>query len=72
MRWLRRALWPAGLALGLAAEWVGGPELLALDGLAGFALVGLGLASWSLRPRSGVGPIMAAGGAAWFLGSFGD
>jgi signal transduction histidine kinase len=72
MRRLRYALWPAGLAFGLAAEWVGRPQLTGLDAATGFALLGLGLAAWSIRPRSGVGPIMAAGGFAWFLGSFGN
>jgi signal transduction histidine kinase len=71
MRALRGALWPAGLALGVAAEWMGRPPLVVLDAVTGFALLGLGLAAWSLRDRSRAGPIMAAGGAAWFLGSLG-
>ena len=62
-------LWPAGLALGVVATWVGEPELLALDGVTGFALLGLGLIAWSRRPQSAAGPIMAAAGFAWFLGS---
>src|SRR2546422_134817 len=66
---LRYALWPAGLALGVAAEWIGEPEFTVLDAAAGFALVFLGLAAWSRRPGSGVGPIMAAAGFAWFLGT---
>ena len=65
----RVALWPAGLAFGIAAEWIGRPELLGLDAAAGFALLGLGLTAWKQRPRSGVGPIMAAAGFAWFLGT---
>jgi hypothetical protein len=67
---LRLALWPVGVAVGLAAEWFGQPELFVLDAAAGFALVLFGLAAWSQRPRSGVGPIMAAAGFAWFLGTF--
>lgn len=66
---LRYALWLAGLLLGVAAAWVGRPELVALDTLTGFALVGCGLAAWSSRPRSGAGLLMAAAGFAWFLGS---
>ena len=62
-------LWPAGLALGVVAAWVGEPELVALDGVTGFALLGLGLIAWSRRPQSAAGPIMAAAGFAWFLGS---
>src|SRR6266550_4111894 len=69
MRWLRYALWPAGLAFGVAAEWVGRPDLIALDAAAGFALVFLGLVAWSRRPGSRVGPIMSAAGFAWFLGT---
>ena len=69
MRWLRFALWPAGLAFGVAAEWVGRPDLIALDAAAGFALVFLGLVAWSRRPGSRAGPIMSAAGFAWFLGT---
>jgi signal transduction histidine kinase len=69
MRQLRHALWPAGLAFGVAAEWIGAPEFVVLDAAAGLALAFLGMAAWSRRPGSGVGPIMAAGGFAWFLGT---
>jgi signal transduction histidine kinase len=69
MRWLRCALWPAGLAFGVAAEWVGRPELIALDAAAGFALVFFGLVAWSRRPGSRAGPVMSAAGFAWFLGT---
>jgi signal transduction histidine kinase len=75
VRNLRRALWPAGLALGVAAEWVAYEGELALtvaDGLVGFALIGCGLVAWERRPASGAGPIMAAAGFAWFLGTFGS
>jgi signal transduction histidine kinase len=71
MRVLRLALWPAAIALGAVAEWVGRPEAIALDATVGFALCGCGLTAWTLRPRSRVGAIMAAGGFAWFVGSFG-
>ena len=69
MRWLRYALWPAGLAFGVAAEWIGQPQLIVFDAATGFALLFLGLASWSRRPGSRAGPIMSAAGFAWFLGS---
>jgi signal transduction histidine kinase len=69
MRWLRWVLWPAGLAFGVAAEWAGQPELIALDAAAGFALVFLGLVVWSRLPGSRTGPIMSATGFAWFLGT---
>jgi signal transduction histidine kinase len=69
MRRLRYALWPAGLAFGLAAEWIGRPQLVAFDAAAGFALLFLGLMAWSRRPGSRAGAIMSAAGFAWFLGT---
>jgi signal transduction histidine kinase len=69
MRRFGYALWPAGLVFGLAAEWIGRPELTVLDALAGFALLFLGLLAWSRRSESRVGSLMAAAGFAWFLGS---
>jgi hypothetical protein len=69
MRTLRRALWPAGLALGIAAELIGRPPLPALDAATGFTLIALGLLAWQTRPRFASGPLMAATGFAWFLGS---
>jgi signal transduction histidine kinase len=69
MRRLRYVLWPAGLAFGLAAEWIGRPQLIAFDSAAGFVLLFLGLMTWSRRPGSKAGAIMAAAGFAWFLGT---
>jgi signal transduction histidine kinase len=71
MRRLRLALWPAGLVLGIAAEWGAwndDPGLTALDLAAGFVLIGLGLVAWQRRGSSAVGALMVAGGFAWFLG----
>jgi signal transduction histidine kinase len=69
MRRLRHALWATGLVFGVAAEWVGRPELIGLDAAAGFALLFLGLVAWSSRPETKVGPIMVGAGFAWFLGT---
>jgi len=69
VRWLRCALWPAGLGFGVAAEWIGQPQFSAFDAAAGFALLFGGLVAWARRPRSRAGPIMSAGGLAWFLGT---
>ena len=69
MRWLRCALWPAGLGFGVVAEWIGQPQFIAFDAVAGVALLFGGLVVWSRRPRSRAGPIMLAGGIAWFLGT---
>jgi hypothetical protein len=67
---LRYVIWPAGVALGVAAAWVGRPELVALDTLTGFALFACGLAAWSRRPQCwAAGLLMAVAGLAWFLGS---
>jgi signal transduction histidine kinase len=71
---LRHALWPAGLALGVAAEWSaydGDAALTAADATVGAALIGAGLLVWGRRPRNGVGPIMTAAGFLWFVGTFG-
>jgi signal transduction histidine kinase len=69
MRRLRFVLCPAGLAFGLAAEWIGRPPLVVFDAAAGFALLFLGLVAWSRQPGSGAGVIMSAAGLAWFLGT---
>jgi signal transduction histidine kinase len=72
MRWLRLALWPAGLLLGIAAEWgawTDDPGGAALDLAVGLLLIGLGLVAWQRRGSSAVGPLMAASGFAWFLGN---
>ena len=69
MRTLRHGLWPAGLAFGIVAEWVGRPPLPALDAATGFTLIALGLLAWQMRPRFAAGAIMAATGFAWFLGT---
>jgi len=69
VRWLRYALWPAGLAFGVAAERIGQPYRIIFDAATGFALLFLGLVSWSRRPGSRAGPIMSAAGFAWFLGT---
>ena len=51
MRWLRCALWPAGLAFGVAAEWIGQLQFIAFDAAVGFALLFGGLVVWSRQGR---------------------
>jgi signal transduction histidine kinase len=63
------ALWPAGVAFGVVAEWIGQPEFRVLDAASGFTLVFLGLVAWARRPESRVGAIMVDAGFAWFLGT---
>jgi signal transduction histidine kinase len=69
VRRLRHALWPAGCAFGIAAEWIGRPPLTGLDAATGFALIVLGLLAWQTRPSFAVGAIMTAAGFTWFLGT---
>jgi signal transduction histidine kinase len=70
---LRRAGWLAGLAVGLCAEWLAGsgqsPGAAAADLVVGWTLIGSGLTSWSRRPQSGVGPVLALAGFTWFCGT---
>jgi signal transduction histidine kinase len=72
MRALRWALWPAGLAFGIAAELAvdDAAALIALDLVAGFALIGCGLVIWERRPASATGWLLTLSGFAWFLGNF--
>lgn len=71
LRWL---LWPAGAALGIAAEWVffgwGDPRHWVPDLITGWTLIACGLVAWSRRPESRSGSLMAAAGFSWFLGNF--
>ena len=67
-------IWLAGVALGLAAEWVGfgwgDPRRWIPDLAVGWTLIGCGLVAWERRPESRTGPLMAATGFTWFLGNF--
>src|SRR5215467_4778505 len=67
------AAWPAGLVVGLGAEWLarsGQSLAAALGDLAvGWALIGCGLVCWSRRPQSRVGALLALTGLGWFLGT---
>lgn len=71
---LRLALVPAGVALGVAAEWISydstGFALTAADFAVGCVLIGCGSIAWELRRQSRVGGLMLLAGFAWFLGSF--
>src|SRR5207244_6101572 len=69
-------LWPAGVALGVGAEWAlygwADPRHWVPDLLVGWGLIGCGLAARSLRPRSRSGALMTAAGFAWFAPNFGS
>jgi hypothetical protein len=78
-----RLVIPAGIAFGLVAEWTAlrRPDfaqpadaaelrLAAADLVVGAVLIACGWTCWSRRPESRVGPLLAAAGFAWFLGTF--
>ena len=70
MRALRLWLWPAGAAVGIAAEWVffgwNDPDEWLPDLATGWTLIACGLVGWARRPESRSGPLLAATGFAWF------
>ena len=74
MRWRILTLGTLGGTLGLVAETaaygLGDPGQWIPDLLVGWTFVAGGLAGWWRRPGSGTGPLLAATGYAWFLGSF--
>jgi signal transduction histidine kinase len=67
-------MWPAGAALGIAAEWVyfgwSEPSDWLPDLAVGWTLIACGLLAWSRRPESRSGALMAATGFAWFVANF--
>ena len=71
---LRLLLWPAGAALGGAAElhyfgWSRPGDWLP-DIAVGWTLIACGLVAWSRRPESLSGALMAATGFCWFAANF--
>jgi signal transduction histidine kinase len=71
---LRLLLWPAGAALGVAAElhyfgWDRPGDWLP-DIAVGWTLIACGLVAWSRRPESRSGALMAATGFCWFAANF--
>ena len=83
MRALRVAVLPAGVLLGLYAEWASlrrGPleeaatgaeiRLAIADLIVGLLFVGCGLVAWTRRPQSWTGVLLMLAGFAWFLGTF--
>ena len=75
---VRLAIWPAGLALGLASVWLarhGSGWSLAGDSLAralvelaaGYGVLAAGLFVWARRRGSMFGPLAVAAAAGWFL-----
>jgi signal transduction histidine kinase len=74
MRPIRLLLWPAGAALGVAAEWTlygwSRPSDSLPDLAAGWSLIACGLVAWSRRPDSRASVLMTTTGLLWFAGNF--
>ena len=83
MRTVRLTLLPAGVALGLYAEWAAlkrGPfeeaasaaeiRLAVADFVVGLILIGCGVVAWSRRPESRTGLLLTLSGLTWYLGTF--
>ena len=74
MRSPARVLWPAAVALGVAAEWaaydLGAVRDWLPDLVVGWTFLGCGLVAWSRRRESRTGLLLAATGVAWFAGTF--
>jgi signal transduction histidine kinase len=71
-RGVRLALGFCAVALGVFAEWLGGPwpsPSALIDLVVGWTLTGSGLIAWSRRSGSRVGPLLVLSGFAWFLGT---
>jgi signal transduction histidine kinase len=70
---LRRAAWPAGLVIGLGAEWLAhpgqSPSGVGADLVVGWTFIACGLVQWSRRPQSLIGPLITLTGFTWFLGT---
>ena len=74
MRRARPLLWPAAVAVGIAAEaaafeWDEIADWLP-DLLVGWTLIASGLVGWSRKPAAATGPLLAATGFAWFAPNF--
>ena len=73
---LRLLLWPAGAALGLAAEWIAfdwaEPDRWIPDLVVGWTCIACGLVASARRPDSLSGGLMSAMGFTWFFGNFAD
>jgi signal transduction histidine kinase len=67
-RWLRLALWPAGIAAGIGAHHgLDSPDASpALYLVVGWSFIASGLIGWARRPENRIGVFMVAVGFLWF------
>src|SRR5262245_16686600 len=76
MRRIDLLIWPAAVALGVAAEAAAyswdEPRYWLPDLVVGLTFIGCGLLAWERRGAGSTGVLLAATGATWFLGNFGD
>ena len=75
-RTVRLLLWPAAVAIGVAAEaayfGLDQPGDWLPDVIVGWTLIACGLVAWSRHPESRTGMLLAATGFAWFAANFSD
>lgn len=73
MRLPRLALFLAGIAFGVAAEWAVYEDIdiviVVADFAVGSVLITCGVVAWERRPESRVGVLIALVGVTWFLGT---
>lgn len=74
MRLIGLLIWPAAIALGIAAEAAAfawdEPRYWVPDLLVGVTFIGCGFLAWQRRRAGGAGSLLAATGVSWFLGGF--
>ena len=73
MRWPGNFVWLAAAVLAIGAEWLALPGTTggaaAADLVAGATILFAGLVAWRFSPDSLLGPLLAAAGVSWFVGT---
>ena len=73
MRWPGNSVWLAAAVLAIGAEWLALPGTTggaaAADLVAGATILFAGLVAWRFSPDSLLGPLLAAAGVSWFVGT---
>lgn len=73
-RVVRLASWPLGLTVGLLTLKIPtvDPRTMTMELVAGWAVVTVGLVSWTRRPGSRFGALLTVAGLLWFVGEWND